>query len=127
MISENIKFIILGIIIWIIIWYLIAKIYYWIQISKHRKDAVDRSKSVISGQVYEKIAPLLPEFPYNFKDLVFIWKWIDYIVFDWLAEWKVDQIVFLEIKSWKSNLNANERTIKSAIDNKKVYYEIMKF
>ncbi|MFZ5341575.1 MAG: Holliday junction resolvase-like protein [Patescibacteria group bacterium] len=44
------------------------------QLSKQRKQAVERSKSVISGQVYEKIAPLLPDFPYNPKDMTFIGK-----------------------------------------------------
>ena len=78
------------------------------------------------GQVNEKIAPILPGFPYNYKDLVFIGKWIDYIVFDWLSTGYLKQVVFLEIKSGNSLLNKNEIMIKDCLDRKKVYYEILR-
>lgn len=117
---------VLGVIIWIVIGYLIAKIYYWISISKQRREAVSKSKSVVLGQVNEKIAPLLPEFKYSYKDLTFIGKGIDYIIFDWLAEWNLNQIVFMEIKSWKSNLNNNEKQIRDIVEKGKIKYEIMK-
>lgn len=77
-------------------------------------------------QVNEKIAPILPGFPYNYKDLVFIGKWIDYIVFDWLSTGYLKQVIFLEIKSWNSLLNKNESMIKNCLDRKKVYYEILR-
>lgn len=51
----------------------------------NRKDAVDRSRSVVLGHVHEKIAPLLPHFPYSYKDLVFLGKGVDYLVFDGLS------------------------------------------
>jgi predicted Holliday junction resolvase-like endonuclease len=77
-------------------------------------------------KVNEKLAPMLPNFKYKPKDLVFIWKWFDYLVLDWLSEWNLKQIIFLEIKSWKSTLNKNEKQIKQTIENKKVKYEIYK-
>lgn len=123
--SEK-NLLIIWIIIWIIIWYLIAKIIFQSYITKLRKQSIQQSKAVISGQVYEKIAPLLPEFPYNPKDLTFIGKWIDYIIFDWLDDWNIKQIVFLEIKTWKSKLNSNEKIIKKAIEKGNFRYEIMK-
>jgi predicted Holliday junction resolvase-like endonuclease len=49
--------------------------------------------------VSEKVAPFLPGFPYNCKDLVFIGKGIDYLVFDGLANGMLKQIILLEIKS----------------------------
>jgi predicted Holliday junction resolvase-like endonuclease len=49
--------------------------------------------------VTEKVAPALPGFPYNCKDLVFIGKGIDYLVFDGLASGELEQIILLEIKS----------------------------
>ncbi len=124
--TEEIVFLIIWIVTWIIIGYLTAKAYFWLQNKKVRKDAVSKSKSVVTGQVNEKIAPILPDFPYNFRDLIFVGKWVDYIVFDWLNENNLKQIVFLEIKTWKSNLNKNEKSIKNAIDNKNVSYEILK-
>lgn len=116
----------LWVIIWLLFWYLIAKLYYRTKISKSRKNAVQQSKSVIYWQVNEKIAPLLPEFKYKISDLVFIWKWVDYIVFDGLSDWKLNQIVFMEIKTWQSSLNNNEKQIKIAIENWKIKYELLK-
>ena len=96
------------------------------KIRKHRKNAVARSSSVILGQVAEKIAPLLPDFPYNYKDLTFLGKGIDYIVFNWLSHKDVQEIVFIEIKTGKSSLNANEKMIKKCIDAGRVRYEIIR-
>jgi len=42
---------------------------------------------------------MLPNFPYHYKDLVFLGKGIDYLVFDGLSEGNLKEIVFLEIKS----------------------------
>lgn len=114
----------LWIIIWISLWYLISKIYFFLKIKNQRKDAVDRSRSVVLWYVNEKIAPLLPDFPYNYKDLAFLWKWVDYIVFDWLSQWNLKKIVFLEIKSGKSTLNNNERMIKNCVESKHIFYKI---
>lgn len=77
-------------------------------------------------QVNEKIAPILPNFPYNYKDLVFIGKWIDYIVFDWLSTGYLKEIVFLEIKSWVSNLNRNEKMVQQCIKSWNTSYEIIR-
>lgn len=77
-------------------------------------------------QVNEKIAPILPNFPYNYKDLVFIGKWIDYVVFDWLSTGDLREIVFLEVKSWVSNLNRNERMVKDCISSGKISYDILR-
>lgn len=77
--------VILGVIIGCFVGYLLAKIYFLIKMKGHRQDAVDRSRSVVLGHVNEKIAPLLPNFPYHYKDLVFLGKGIDYLVFDGLS------------------------------------------
>jgi predicted Holliday junction resolvase-like endonuclease len=124
--QENLPFIIIWIVIWLLIGYLFSKIYFQINIRWQRKNAVERSKNVLMWQVNEKIAPILPNFPYNYKDLVFIWKWIDYIVFNWLSTWYLKNIIFLEIKSWLANLNRNEKMIKDCISSWKVFYDMIK-
>lgn len=124
--EANLPFIIVWIVIGITIGYLFAKIYFQTKVRWQRKNAVQRSKNVLMWQVNEKIAPLLPNFPYNYKDLVFIWKWIDYVVFDWLSTWNLKEIVFLEIKSWVSNLNKNERMVKNCISWGKISYDIIR-
>ncbi len=116
--------IIIWIIIGFIIGYLISRIYFFIKIKNQRQDAVTRSRNVVLWNVNEKIAPLLPDFPYHYKDLVFLWKWVDYMVFDWLSRWNLKKIVFLEIKTNSSTLNKNETMIKNCIENKKVEYSI---
>lgn len=124
--NWNEYLVIFCIIIWTILWFFISKIMFFWKIKWQRKDAIQRSKHVVMWQVSEKIAPILPWFPYNYKDLVFIGKWIDYIVFDWLSTWNLKQIVFLEIKSWLSTLNKNEILIKDCLDKKKVSYDILR-
>ncbi len=59
-----------------------------ISVSEHRqikKHAVQSSKNSIMGEVYEKVLPALPNFPYAPKDMVFLGKGCDYIIFDGLS------------------------------------------
>ncbi|HMT01522.1 MAG TPA: Holliday junction resolvase-like protein [Candidatus Absconditabacterales bacterium] len=116
----------IGILIGICIGYLLGKIFFLQTIKSHRKDAINKSKSVILGGVNEKIAPLLPQFPYSYKDLSFLGKGIDYVVFDGLSQGDLKKIVFIEIKSGQSQLNQNEKMIKNIIDAKKVSYEVIR-
>lgn len=112
--------------VWVglLIWFLFAKIFFYQRQRRVSKKAVSQSKYTTLGYVNEKIAPLLPQFPYNYKDLTFLGKWVDYIVFDWLSEWFVRDIIFLEIKSWQSRLNKNEKLLKEAIQNWRVSYKV---
>lgn len=93
------------------------------EIRAHRRDATTRSRSVLLGEVYEKIAPFLPEFPFAARDMVFLGKGVDYIVFDGLSDGKLERIVFLELKSGNSRLSKNELMIRDAIHGKKVDYQ----
>lgn len=107
-------------------WYLIAKLSFQKDTKRLQQQSLKQSKHVTMWFVHEKIAPLLPSFPYNAKDLVFIGKGVDYIVFDGLHAGHLKQIVFLEIKSWKSTLNGNEQQIKQTIGDNRVKYEVMR-
>lgn len=108
------------------VWFLFAKLYYYQNIRSHRKSAVKQSKSVTLWYVSEKLAPILPDFPYNYKDLVFLGKWVDYVVFDGLSEGRLRQIVLLEIKTGTSRLNANEKQIKNICDRRYIKHEVMR-
>ena len=112
--------------LWLLVWFLFAKIFFYQRVKWHRKDAVKKSKDVTLGYVHEKLAPILPNFPYNYKDLTFLGKWVDYVVFDWLNEGNLKQIVFLEIKSGWSRMNQNEKAIKTIIDARRVRHEVMR-
>lgn len=111
---------------WWIIWFLLARLTVHSAVKSARSSAAKQSRSVILWDVNEKLAPALPGFPYNFKDMVFIGKWIDYLVFDWLSSGHLRKIILLEIKSWDSLLNRNESSIKAAVWAWLVSYEVFR-
>jgi len=92
-----------------------------------RRDAVKKSKAVITGKITEHIAPYLPEFKYNPKDARFIGSPIDFIVFDGLDEGELRRIVFIEVKSGKSTLSRREKLVRDAIEENRVEWEILKY
>ncbi len=123
---ENFSQLILGIAIWGILAYLLANLSFYRKLSAIKKKSVSHSRNSILGEITEKVTPLLPEFPYHTKDLVFIGKGVDYIVFDGLSRGNLKEIIFLEIKSWTSQLNKNEAMIKTYLKKYPIKYEILK-
>ena len=79
--------------------YVFAKTYFQTHIRRARSQAITQSKSVHKGFNNERLAPLLPGFNYTPRDMTFIGKGIDYIVFNGLSRGRVDEIVLLEIKT----------------------------
>lgn len=76
-----------------------------------------QSKSVRLGLISENVLPFHQDFKYNVKDLVPMFRPIDYVVF---AE---DEIVFLEIKIGTSQLSEKQKKIRSLINSGKVRFE----
>lgn len=111
-----------GLLLGFLIGIIIMRIRFFFEHKQVRREALKWSKNQILGGLYEKILPALPNFPYAPKDMVFIGKWCDYIIFDGLSEWHLREVVFLELKSGHATLNANERSIKEVIDRKRVYF-----
>ena len=115
---------------WLLIWWLIGYIFltirFYRKIKRIQQTTVRQSRSSILWEGSEKLSPLLPNFPYHTKDLVFVGKGIDYIVFDWLSSWRLREIIFLEIKTNTSQLNKNEQQIRSYLANFPVKYEVLK-
>jgi len=62
--------------------FLLAKILSVKHTIKDRQASIKASKAVILGHAKEQLAPLLPNFPYHVKDMVFIGKGFDYLVLD---------------------------------------------
>lgn len=108
----------------LLVGFLISKLFVTADVRKERKSAVRQSKSVTMGFVTEAMAPMFPNFPYHHKDLMFMGKGVDYVVFDGMHAGDIKQIVFVEVKTWQSRLNANEKLIQKTIDAKKVKYEV---
>jgi predicted Holliday junction resolvase-like endonuclease len=84
------------------------------------------SRSVLGGVFSEQVAPFLPDFPKDLKasEARFIGKPIDFLIFKGMDEQNIEEVVFVEIKSGKSQLTTNERKLRDVINNKKVsWYE----
>ncbi len=88
-----------------------------------RKDAIKRSRAVLSGQFSEQLAPFLPDFPWKPTEARFIGKPIDFLVFTGMDDKAIDEVVFVEVKSGGSRLSSVERSLRDAIKAKKVRWE----
>lgn len=93
------------------------------QLPAEREDAIKRSRAVLSGQFSEQLAPYLPDFPYKPTEARFIGKPIDFIVFKGMDDKKIEEVVFVEVKSGTSTLSTHERRLRDAINEKKVKWE----
>jgi len=88
-----------------------------------RSDAIQRSRAVIGGQVVEQVAPFLPNFPCNPADARFVGKPVDFVAFSGLSEKdKVDEVLFIEVKTGRSELNAREKEIRRAVKEGRIRY-----
>lgn len=92
-------------------------------IDNERKDAVNRSRSVLKGQFSEQLSPFEEDFPAKPSECKFLGAPVDFIAFTGLDEKYVEEIVFIEIKTGNAKLNATEKSIKDAIKNKRIRFE----
>ena len=90
------------------------------EIPEIRETAIKQSRAVLSGQFSEQIAPYMPDFPYKPTEARFIGKPVDFIVFKGMDEKKIKEVVFVEVKTGQSKLNIVEKSLKSAVQDKKV-------
>jgi predicted Holliday junction resolvase-like endonuclease len=51
------------------------------EIPLHRKNAIEKSRAILSGQFSEQIAPYFPDFPFKPTECKFLGKPVDFIVF----------------------------------------------
>jgi len=90
-----------------------------------REDAIKRSRAVTMGHVLETFAPILMSSKYNPKDFRPILNPIDYVVFNGLSEKNyVSEIIFVETKYGNSILSEREISVKHAIEEGKVRFEV---
>lgn len=109
----------LGLVAGIAIGLLLAWVYFLLWKARYtaliREDAVQRSQAITAGKVHEQLIPYLPAFPYNPKDVRFLGSPVDFVVFDGLAEGRLDRVVFLEVKTGRSRLTSREREVRQVI------------
>lgn len=118
--QTTIYFIGISIVLVFIIFF--QRLYFSKKLSKIRKDAVKRSRSVINGQMIEQVAPFLPDFPCNPSDARFVGKPVDFIAFKGLSDEEIEEIQFIEVKTGQSTLSEREKQIKKAVKEGRVKY-----
>lgn len=93
------------------------------KVKSGRNDAIKRSRAVLSGQMIEQVAPYLPHFPCNPADARFIGKPIDFIAFPGATDGsKIEEVLFIEVKTGQSALSAREKEIRDAVKNGRIKY-----
>ncbi len=88
----------------------------------HRREAIMKSRAILGGHFSEQLAPYLPDFDYLPTECRFIGKPIDFLVFKGMDEKKINEVVFVEVKSGNSKLSDQEKNLKDTIEKKKVKF-----
>lgn len=84
------------------------------------KEALAKSRSVMRGQATEHLAPFMTN-EWSPKDYRFMSDPVDYVVFSGASsitdgiQDQIDEVILLDIKTGKSNLNKVQRRIRDAI------------
>jgi predicted Holliday junction resolvase-like endonuclease len=93
-------------------------------IKRNRKEAVEKSRHILKGQFNEQLSPFRKDFKFRASECRFLGAPIDFVCFEGLDNKQVEKVIFIEVKSGKSQLNQTEKSIKKAIQNKKIeFYE----
>jgi predicted Holliday junction resolvase-like endonuclease len=97
-------------------------------LSDARRDAARRSRSVLGGKAGEQLAPLLPAFSDRFDatEARFLGAPVDYVVFDGIGTGELEQVVLVEVKTGRSQLNRNEREVELAVREGRVRFEVLR-
>ena len=101
-----------------------TKIVYRDRIVRVRAEAVKQSKMVIKGKVAERLAPFLPDFPISPADCSFVNFAVDYIGLPGYTEENISEIVFIEIKTGKSNLGTRQRQVRDCISKGRIRFVV---
>jgi len=88
-----------------------------------REDAIKRSTSTIIGKVGEHLTPVIifQNYGVNPKDFRFIGTPVDFIAFKGLSEGKLEEILFIEVKSGETTgLTEREKQIRDVVESKRI-------
>lgn len=91
-----------------------------------RRDAISRSARTLSGKTLEKLVPFLERFGHDPHDVRWIGDPIDLVVFDGYSESgrkNVDGVTFVEVKSGNSELHTGQKSVRDAVEKRRVRWE----
>jgi predicted Holliday junction resolvase-like endonuclease len=96
------------------------------RLEEARRQAILKSRAVLGGKFTEQMAPYLPEFKYDPTEARFIGTPIDLVVFRGHATGETTEIVFIEVKSGRSDkLPRKEQRIKELVEAGMVRWELI--
>lgn len=90
------------------------------RLARERGDAVKRSRAVLSGQAAEQLAPWLAGFPFDPSECRFIGAPVDFLAFRGSASGRIEEVVFVEVKTGTASLSQVERSLRDAIEARRV-------
>ncbi|CAI3943005.1 Predicted secreted endonuclease distantly related to archaeal Holliday junction resolvase [Commensalibacter communis] len=111
------------------------KIAYDNELKIKTKQALDRSRYTLKGNISEIFCPFHKGFPYMAADCTFVGKPIDFIIFNNLEAYREGQktiddieIIFVEVKSnHQASLSKVQDAIQKAVQKGKVKFETYKY
>jgi predicted Holliday junction resolvase-like endonuclease len=93
------------------------------QVSLRTEASLQRSRAVLRGQMVEHLLPMFDDFTFeHIADARFLGKPVDFIVFDGYTEVKAGtidhlrEIVFIDVKTGKSQLSLVERCLRDCVE-----------
>lgn len=88
-----------------------------------REHAIAGSRATTLGKTIERIAPMFSGFGHHPADARPIFEPLDFVIFDGLYTGEVTEVVFLEFKTGNAALSRAQRTIREAVNKKRVRFE----
>jgi len=100
------------------------------ELKKRKKLATEKAeittKAVNIGKNLEKVLPTMKDFKWIVPDSKFLGDPIDLIVFNGLSMSNVSSLSFVEVKSGNASLNKHQKSIRDAIEERRVSYRVFK-
>jgi predicted Holliday junction resolvase-like endonuclease len=101
-----------------------------VKLEKRKKLATEKAeittKAVNVGKNLEKVLPTMRDFKWNVPDSKYLGDPIDLLVFNGLSMGNVSSLSFVEVKSGNASLNNHQKSIRDAIEDRKVSYKVFK-
>ena len=91
-------------------------------LEKEKEKTLNKSRSIIKGQLSEQFAPFSVDFPCSSTECNFQGKPIDFIGFKGLDNKYVEEVLLIEIKTGTSQLSPVQKSIKKAIEEGRVRF-----
>ena len=92
-------------------------------------DHLRRSRQTLGGRFAEQLAPYFDEFNYDPTEARFLGSPIDFVVFPGIATGEPQGIVFVEVKSGKSQLDHGQRQLRDLVErvgSKEIRFETIR-